>query len=343
MVHFIGAGPGAADLITLRGARLLKEADVVIYAGSLVDPQILSFCREGCELYNSARMTLEEILEIISQAEASGKNTVRLHSGDPSLYGAVREQMSALESLGIPYDDTPGVSSFCAAAARLKTEYTIPGISQTVILTRMEGRTMVPETEKLSDLARHKTSLVIFLSAGLAGQVQASLLEGGRDPEEAAVLAYRVSWPDEKIVHCTVGTLASSAAENDISKTALILVGSFLDSVTGRSRLYSPDFSTEYRQTSASDSARPEVDLHSAASGDGARPEWDLHSAASGDGARPEVDLHSAAGEDGARPEVDDLHSAVSEGGARPEVNLHSAASEDGANTSVQSADQRDL
>ena len=175
MVHFVGAGPGAADLITLRGARLLEEADVIIYAGSLVNPALLDRAKEGCALHNSATMTLEEVLAVIEQAEAAGRTTVRLHTGDPSLYGAIREQMDALDARHIPYDDTPGVSSFCGAAAALCAEYTLPDISQSVIITRMPGRTAVPEREALADLARHGASMVLFLSAGMMERVQQEL------------------------------------------------------------------------------------------------------------------------------------------------------------------------
>ena len=249
MVHFVGAGPGALDLITLRGARLLQEADVVIYAGSLVNPALLENCRADCELHNSAAMTLEQVLAVMERAEAAGKTTVRLHTGDPSLYGAIREQMDALHERGIPFDLTPGVSSFSAAAAALGAEYTLPGLSQSLILSRLAGRTPVPAGEELSRLAAHGASMVLFLSAGMLPQLQAELLAGGAyTPETPAALVYKVSWPEEKLCRCTLGTLAETGAREGIHKTALVLVGDFLAGPYERSKLYDPDFSTEYRK-----------------------------------------------------------------------------------------------
>jgi precorrin-4/cobalt-precorrin-4 C11-methyltransferase len=249
MVHFVGAGPGAPDLITLRGAQLLKEADVIIYAGSLVNPALLDMAREGCQIFNSAQMTLEQVLEVMYAAEAEGKTTVRLHTGDASIYGAIREQMDELDKKGIPWDDTPGVSSFCGAAAAVGAEYTLPDVSQSVIITRMAGRTPVPEGERLELLASHGASMVIFLSAGLLEQVQQALLKGGAyTPSTPAALVYKATWPEEKVVRCTVGTLAQSGAAEEIRKTALILVGDFLSCDYARSKLYDPAFTTEFRQ-----------------------------------------------------------------------------------------------
>ena len=249
MVHFVGAGPGAADLITLRGAKLLRQADVVIYAGSLVNPALLENCRADCEIHNSAAMTLEQVLAVMERAEAAGKTTVRLHTGDPSLYGAIREQMDALHERGIPFDLTPGVSSFSAAAAALGAEYTLPGLSQSLILSRLAGRTPVPAGEELSRLAAHGASMVLFLSAGMLPQLQAELLAGGAyTPETPAALVYKVSWPEEKLCRCTLGTLAETGAREGIYKTALVLVGDFLAGPYERSKLYDPDFSTEYRK-----------------------------------------------------------------------------------------------
>ena len=248
MVHFVGAGPGAADLITLRGARLLREADVVIYAGSLVNPALLENCRPGCELHDSALLTLEEVLERIEQAERAGKTTVRLHTGDPSLFGAIREQMDALEKRGIAFDLTPGVSSFSAAAAALHAEYTLPGVSQSLLLTRAAGRTPVPEREKLASLAAHGASMVLFLSAGLLEAVQRELLAGGYDPATPAALVYKASWPEEKTVRCTVGSLCEAGKNAGIHRTALVLVGDFLAPDYERSRLYDPTFETGYRK-----------------------------------------------------------------------------------------------
>ena len=249
IIHFVGAGSGAADLITIRGARLIAEADVIIYAGSLVNPQLLEGAREDCALYDSSHMTLEEVLGRMSAAEEEGRSVVRLHTGDPCLYGAIREQMDALDAHGIAYDYTPGVSSFCGAAAALKTEYTLPDVSQSVIITRMEGRTAVPSGERMSALASHGCSMVIFLSAGLLDSLTEELLAGGAYSEDTpAALVYKATWPDEKVLHCTVETLAQVARDNKITRTALVLVGDFLDSDYERSRLYDPTFATGFRE-----------------------------------------------------------------------------------------------
>ena len=248
MVHFVGAGSGAADLITVRGARLLSEADVIIYAGSLVNPALLEYAKPDAETHNSARMTLEEVLRVIRDAEAAGKTTVRLHTGDSSIFGAVREQFDALDALGVEYDVCPGVSSFCGAAASLKAEYTLPEVSQTVIISRMEGRTPVPEREKIRDLAAHGATMVLFLSAGLLEGLQRELLAGGYAPETPTAIVYKATWPDEKVLKCPLAEMAETARTNDISKTALILVGNFLGPDYARSRLYDPGFATEFRE-----------------------------------------------------------------------------------------------
>ena len=248
MVHFVGAGPGAPDLITRRGAALLQTADCIIYAGSLVNPALLGLAKAGCAIYNSAEMTLEQVIFSIRQAEAQGQTTVRLHTGDPSVYGAIREQMDLLEQEGISYEVVPGVSSFCAAAAALKAEYTLPDISQSVIITRMEGRTPVPEKEKMALMAAHGCTMVIFLSAGLLAPLTKELLSGAYRPDTPAAIVYKASWPDEKILRCTVGTLAETAQANGIRNTALITVGGFLDEAFDRSYLYRPDFSTGFRE-----------------------------------------------------------------------------------------------
>ena len=225
MVHFVGAGPGAPDLITRRGAALLQKADCIIYAGSLVNPALLGLAKADCAIYNSAEMTLEQVLDVMRQMEAAGKITVRLHTGDPCLYGAIREQMDVLDAEGIPYDDTPGVSSFCGAAAALNAEYTLPTVSQTVIITRMEGRTPVLD------------------------KVQQALLEGGAyTPDTPAAVVYKATWPEEKTVRCTVGTLAESVHAAGITKTALIVAGGFLGRNYERSKLYDPAFTTEFRK-----------------------------------------------------------------------------------------------
>lgn len=248
MVHFVGAGSGAVDLITVRGARLLGEADVVIYAGSLVNPQLLDSCKPGCEIHNSAKMTLEQVVAVIRAAEQQGKTTVRLHTGDSSIYGAVREQFDELDKLGIGYDVCPGVSSFCGAASSLKAEYTLPDVSQTVIITRSAGRTPVPERESIRSLAAHQATMVLFLSTSLTEVLQAELLAGGYPRETPAAVVYKATWPEEKIFRCTVDTLHKTVTENGLTKTSLILVGNCMGDKYLRSLLYHPGFATEYRE-----------------------------------------------------------------------------------------------
>lgn len=250
MVHFVGAGPGAEDLITVRGLKLLKEADCIIYAGSLVNPQLLKNAKAECNIYNSAEMTLEEVIEVIQRMEADGKVTVRLHTGDASLYGAIREQMDILDAKGVSYDDTPGVSSFCGAASALCAEYTLPDVSQSVVITRMAGRTPVPEKEGIANFAQHGATMVIFLSSSLLDGVQEELLKGAYTEDTPAAIVYKATWPEEKTVRCTVGTLAESARRENITKTALILVGDFLGNEYERSKLYDPSFTTEFREAS---------------------------------------------------------------------------------------------
>ena len=249
MVHFVGAGPGAADLITVRGKQLLEEADVVIYAGSLVNPQLLEYTKDVCTIHNSARMTLEEVISVMVQAEEEGKTTVRLHTGDPCIYGAIREQMDLLDEKKIRYDYTPGVSAFCGAASAMNVEYTLPDVSQSVIITRMEGRTPVPPKESIQSFAAHHATMVVFLSTGMLDELSRRLIEGGYEPETPAAIVYKATWPDEKTFACTVGTLAETARENNITKTALMLIG---DAVKGgrydRSKLYDPTFTTEFRK-----------------------------------------------------------------------------------------------
>ena len=248
MVYIVGAGSGAADLITVRGARLLGQADVIIYAGSLVNPEVLSYAKNGCQIHNSAKMTLEEVVEVMANAHFHGQNVVRLHTGDPSIYGAIREQMDALRQKNIPFEVVPGVSSFCGAAAALQAEYTLPGVSQTVIITRAAGRTPVPQRESIRSLASHGATMAIFLSAGLLPQLEQDLVAGGYDAQTPAAIVYKATWPDEKVCHCTVSTLAQTAEANGIYKTALILVGDLLGGSYERSKLYDPAFTTEYRQ-----------------------------------------------------------------------------------------------
>ena len=248
MVHFVGAGSGAADLITVRGARLLSEADVIVYAGSLVNPELLKYARPECEIHDSAKLTLEQVIDIIKAAEAAGKTTVRLHTGDSSTYGAVREQFDALEALGIEYDVCPGVSAFCGAAAALRAEYTLPEVSQSVIITRAAGRTPVPDRESIRSFAQHKATMVLFLTTSLADDAQKELIEGGYAPETPAAVVYKATWPDERVFRCTVGTLGQTVRENGLTKTSLIVVGDFLGRDYERSKLYDPGFTTEFRQ-----------------------------------------------------------------------------------------------
>ena len=250
MIYFVGAGSGAPDLITVRGAELLRKADVVVYAGSLVNPALLKDCKNDCTIYNSAKMTLEEVMEVMIPAAQAGKLVVRLHTGDPCVYGAHREQMDILDTQQIPYEIVPGVSSFCGAAAALKAEYTLPDVSQTVILTRMEGRTPVPPKERIELLAAHGATMVIFLSAGQMEQLSERLMQGGYAAETPVGIVYKATWPDEKVVRTTVGEMARAAESAGITKTALITVGNFLGDQYERSKLYDPTFTTEFREAS---------------------------------------------------------------------------------------------
>lgn len=249
MVHFVGAGPGAPDLITVRGQRLLQEADVIIYAGSLVNPALLDNKKESCRIFDSSRMTLEEVVAEIRKAESEGLVTVRLHTGDPCLYGAVREQMDLLEESGISFDSVPGVSSFCGAASMLNMEYTLPDISQSVVITRMAGRTPVPSRESIESFASHGATMVIFLSTGMLEELARRLIQGGYAPDTPAAIVYKATWPDEKVFICSVSTLAQTAAANRITKTALIIVGQAVrQSGYARSKLYDPGFTTMFRE-----------------------------------------------------------------------------------------------
>ena len=252
MIHIVGAGSGAADLITLRGARLLRAADVVVWAGSLVNPELLAECKESCIVYDSAHMTLEEVLDVMCAADARGEDVVRLHTGDPCLYGAIQEQMDAL-----------GVSSFCGAAAALRQEYTLPGISQSVVITRLSGRTPMPAGEGMRTMAESGSTMVIFLSSGMLAELSAELLAAGRSSDEPAALVYKATWPEERVVRCTVGTLADAGAREGIDRTALVVVGRVLGARGGfshngaqaesyeRSKLYDPSFATGYRKASS--------------------------------------------------------------------------------------------
>ena len=248
MIHFVGAGSGAVDLITVRGQKLLEEADIVVYAGSLVNPELLENCQKDCQIYNSAKMTLEEVMEVMISGEKQGKKVVRLHTGDPCLYGAIKEQMDLLEKENISYKVCPGVSSFCGAASALNAEYTLPGISQSVVITRMAGRTPVPEKESIESFAAHQATMVIFLSTGMLEELSKRLIEGGYQPETPAAIVYKATWEDEKVCRCAVKELAVTAKENGITKTALIVVGEVLGGEYERSLLYQPEFTTEFRQ-----------------------------------------------------------------------------------------------
>ena len=249
MVHFVGAGPGASDLITVRGKQYLEEADVIIYAGSLVNPQLLEYSKDVCTIHNSAKMTLEEVISVMERAEAEGKMTVRLHTGDPCIYGAIREQMDILDEKGIPYDSCPGVSAFCGAASALNLEYTLPDISQSVIITRMEGRTPVPTKESIQSFAAHNATMVIFLSTGMLEELSRRLVEGGYREDTPAAIVYKATWPEQLCLKCTVSTLDEKAEKYGIKKTAVVLVGDAISpSDYALSCLYAPDFETEYRK-----------------------------------------------------------------------------------------------
>lgn len=249
MVFIVGAGPGAEDLITVRGLKLLQRADVVIYAGSLVNPALLKETKPGCRILDSAKMTLEEVIGEMARAEEKGLSTVRLHTGDPCLYGAIREQIDALDARNIPYTLCPGVSSFCGAAAALGMEYTLPSVSQSVIITRIKGRTDVPERESIRSFAAHQATMVIFLSTGMAEAVVKELLEGGYSEDTPSAIVYKATWPEEKVVRCRLGELAEAKEREGIKKTALLIVGEAVNQKGYlRSKLYDPEFTTEFRQ-----------------------------------------------------------------------------------------------
>jgi len=247
MVHFIGAGPGDPELLTIKGKKLIDEADVIIYAGSLVNPDVLKDVKQDAKIYNSATMHLEEVIRVLREAEEQGKQAVRVHTGDPAIYGAHREQMDELDKLGIEYDVIPGVSSFLAAAAALKKEYTLPGVSQTVILTRMEGRTPMPEKEKLMDLAKHQATMVIFLSVGQMEELSRQLITS-YPPDTPVAVVYKASWEDQKIVTGNLADIAQKVNEAGITKTALTVVGNFLGSEYELSKLYDKHFTHEFRK-----------------------------------------------------------------------------------------------
>jgi precorrin-4/cobalt-precorrin-4 C11-methyltransferase len=247
-VHFIGAGPGDPELITIKGKKLIDEADVIIFAGSLVNPKVLDGRKENAEVHDSAYMSLDEVMDVMIPAVKAGKKVVRVHTGDPSIYGAIREQMVRLDKEGIEYDVIPGVSSFCASAAAVKKEFTLPGVSQTVIITRMEGRTPMPDGEKLKDLAKHHASMCIFLSVNFMDELTKTLLEAGYAPDCPMAVVYKASWPEQKIVYGTVSDMAQKVKENNISRQAMTMVGGFLGDEFELSKLYDSHFTTGYRQ-----------------------------------------------------------------------------------------------
>ena len=251
MVHFVGAGPGAVDLITIRGMKLIEEADVIIYAGSLVNKELLKYAKSECSCYDSAYMNLDEVIDVIRESHNDSDKEpciVRLHTGDPSIYGAIKEQMDRLTELEISYDVCPGVSSMSGAAASLKVEYTLPTVSQSVIVTRCEGRTGVPKAQELKSYACHNATMVLFLSSSLATEVSSQLIEGGYDKDTPVAVVYKATWPEERIIRTTLAGLPEAMEEEGIYKTALIIVGNVLDSDYELSKLYDKEFTTEFRQ-----------------------------------------------------------------------------------------------
>lgn len=247
-VYFVGAGPGDPDLITVKGRRLLSEADVVIYAGSLVNPALLAATREACEIHNSASMTLQEVIEVMQKAVAAEKMVVRLHTGDPSIYGAIQEQIDCLNPLGIRWEVIPGVSSFLASAAALGQEYTLPGISQTVIITRMEGRTPVPDREKIRSLAEHQATMCIFLSVHMFADLVRDLMAGGYPADTPVAVVEKASWPEQRIFRGTLTTIADQLAAAGVNRTAMVIIGKVLAGEYERSRLYAPEFGHMFRE-----------------------------------------------------------------------------------------------
>lgn len=248
MIYIVGAGPGAEDLITIRGVELLKKADTIIYAGSLVNPGLLKYAKDDCSIHDSAKMTLEEVISVMEEDDGSDKIIVRLHTGDPCIYGAIREQMDIFDSKGMEYEYVPGVSSFIGAASALKAEYTLPNVSQTVILTRMAGRTPVPEKEEIESLASHQATMIIFLTSTMLEKLSKRLIEGGYSPDTPAAIVYKATWPDQKVIRTTVENIAVEAEKEGINKMALICVGNFLGDNYDRSKLYHPEFTHLFRE-----------------------------------------------------------------------------------------------
>jgi precorrin-4/cobalt-precorrin-4 C11-methyltransferase len=248
IVSFVGAGPGDPDLITLKGYKKLQTADVIIYAGSLVNKALLDYCKDGAEIYNSAEMDLPEIIDCMDKSIKDGKDVVRLQTGDFSIYGSVREQIEEMKKKDIPFDFVPGVSSFLGAASQMGVEYTVPKISQSVVITRMSGRTPVPEKESIQSFAKHQTSMIIFLSVQGVRKVVRQLLEGGYPESTPAAVIYKATWPDEKLVQGTLADIGDKVKEAHITRTALIMVGEFLGDEYNYSHLYDPTFTTGFRK-----------------------------------------------------------------------------------------------
>ena len=247
-VYFVGAGPGDPDLITVKGRKLLEEADIVVYAGSLVNPAVLAVTPAGCEIHNSASMTLDEVIAVMKAGVEQGKKVVRLHTGDPSIYGAIQEQIDLLNKLKIRWQVVPGVSSFLAAAAALGQEYTLPGVSQTVIITRMEGRTPVPEKEQIRSLAAHQTTMCIFLSVHMFGELVQELLDGGYAADTPVAVVENASWPEQRNFRGTLTTIADQLVAAGVSRTAMVIVGDVLAREYEQSRLYAPEFGHMFRE-----------------------------------------------------------------------------------------------
>lgn len=249
MIHFVGAGSGAVDLITVRGMNLLKKADCVIYAGSLVNKELLDYCRDGIEIYDSAYMDLEEVIAVIDRCESEGKDIVRLHTGDPSLYGAIGEQIEYLKEKNIAYDVTPGVTAAFSAAAAIGQELTLPGITQTLIFTRVEGKTPMPDRESIKELAKIGATMAVYLSAGLVKKLRDELLAGGYREDTPVAVCHRISWKDQKIFITNVGNMVSCVDEHELKLTTLFLVGDVIGSVQfDKSKLYDPEFQTIFRE-----------------------------------------------------------------------------------------------
>jgi len=248
VITFVGAGPGDPELLTIKGKKAIDSADVIIYAGSLVNPAVLDGAKSSAKIYNSATMNLDEVIDVMLKAEREGKKVARVHTGDPSIYGAIREQIDRLNENGIESEVIPGVSSFLAVASVLKAEYTLPSKSQAVILTRMEGRTPVPPKEKLIDLAKHNTSMVIFLSISFIDELVKTLLEAGYRPDTPVAVVYKATWPDQAILSGTVSDIAGKVKRSGIDRTALTVVGDFLGDEYELSKLYDKNFTTGFRK-----------------------------------------------------------------------------------------------